>query len=224
MKKVLVLVLGLTLVGSLSLAQLTPGNPPGGGPGRPPVNSNQQQMLEQLDIAKYEIRSALQAAGLTGGNMTISSYLNSAISRIDFVQSQIRNTNSYPPTYPGNPGNPGYPGNTIACYNGICVNDLVYKGNSYSQGAKVLAMDINRRIATIKSVSSGSVFDENLDQLHATRGCIGRVCVGSLVYRGSTYSMGATVLGVNSFKNTVTVKSRSSGNLFEENVYSLTVN
>ncbi len=200
MKKSLIIGLVLSFVSSLSLAQLTPGPSHGG---------SSAQLIQDLDVAKYDIRSTLQFLSSSGGmSNTVSAYLNDAIQRIERVQHQL---NSSGPVI-----NP-------PVYGSLQVGDLVYKGTEYSQGAKVQGINQAQGRATIKSVYSGNIFTESISDLYLTRGCIYNVCVGSKVYKGSEYSQGAVVLAVNTTLQKAVIKSVYSGNLFVEDASNLDV-
>ena len=95
----------------------------------------------------------------------------------------------------------------------ICPGETVYKGSSYSSGATILGVNQFKNTVTVRSNYSGNNNTENVTDLYITRGCIGHVCVGNVVYKGSSYSSGATVLAINPHQGTVTVKSNYSGNL-----------
>jgi hypothetical protein len=199
--KSLIAGLVLSLVSTVSFAQLTPG--PGHGGSNP-------QLIQELDVAKYDIRSTLQFLSSSGGlSNTASAYLNDAIQRIERVQQQL-GSSSGPIVNP-------------PVYGSLQVGDLVYKGTEYSQGAKVQGINQAQGRATIKSVYSGSVYTESISELYLTRGCIYNVCVGSKVYKGSEYSQGAMVLAINTNKGSVVIKSVYSGTLYVESVSSLDV-
>lgn len=103
----------------------------------------------------------------------------------------------------------------------VCPGDIVYKGSDYAQGATVMGVNPYRKTATVRSNFSGNNASENVLDLYVTRGCLDRVCVGDLVYKGSDYNQGATVVAINPHKNLLTVKSVFSGNLAVESVRSI---
>lgn len=105
----------------------------------------------------------------------------------------------------------------------ICPGETVYKGSSYSSGATILGVNQFKNTVTVRSNYSGNNNTENVTDLYITRGCIGHVCVGNVVYKGSSYSSGATVIAINYQNRTVTVKSNYSGNLNVEDPRNLDV-
>lgn len=109
------------------------------------------------------------------------------------------------------------------CVRDVCVGDVVYKGSEYTLGAKVLAVSRISRTAAISSIKSGALFLEDALQLYTSKGCISDVCVGDVVFKGSEYSLGARVVGLNTELNKATVMSIRSNALFAEDILSLTV-
>ncbi|MBY0412522.1 MAG: hypothetical protein K2Q18_00080, partial [Bdellovibrionales bacterium] len=93
----------------------------------------------------------------------------------------------------------------------ICNGDLVYKGANYSQGAKVVGENPYAGQVTVRSVSSGSLYTENVQELDVAQGCFGDFCVNDRVYKGSNYSQGASIIAINYIKQTLTLRSVSSG-------------
>ncbi|MBC7458957.1 MAG: hypothetical protein H7235_11800 [Bdellovibrionaceae bacterium] len=200
MKKSLIIGLVLSFISAVSFAQLTPG--PGHGGSSP-------QLIQELDVAKFDIRSTLQFLGSSGGGSnTVNAYLNDALQRIERVQQALNSSGPImnPPVYVD-----------------LQVGELVYKGTEYSQGAKVQAINQIQGRASIKSVVSGNVFSESISELFLTRGCIYNLCVGKKVFKGSEYSQGAMVVGINASKQQAVVKSVVSGNLFVEDAANLDV-
>jgi hypothetical protein len=195
----------LSLVSTVSLAQLSPGPGHGGHPSFPGLNA---QLVQELDVAKYDIRSTLQfLASSGGGSNTANAYLNDAIQRIERVQQALNSSSG--------------PVNPPPTYVNLQVGELVYKGTEYTQGAKVQAINASQGRATIKSVYSGSVYTVSISDLYLTRGCIYNICAGSKVYKGSEYTQGATVLALNSNLQKVVIKSLYSGSIYVEDVSNL---
>jgi len=110
---------------------------------------------------------------------------------------------------------------TSGCASNVCTGDLVYKGTSYSQGARVESLNFSKNFATVRSVVSGNLAQENLSDLYFTRGCLGSVCINDRVFKGSSYSQGATVLAINFSNYRATVRSVVSGNLSDDSIYEL---
>jgi hypothetical protein len=113
---------------------------------------------------------------------------------------------------------------TRGCIDDVCVGDRVFKGSSYSLGADVVALNYGRSTLTVKSVASGNLAIENKSDLDVTKGCLGNICVNDLVFKGTSYSQGATVLAINTGSYRATVKSVASGNLASESIYDLMSN
>jgi ribosomal protein L24 len=109
------------------------------------------------------------------------------------------------------------------CIRNICVGDKVYKGTQFSQGAMVISINPGRNTATVQSVYAGNLSTTEITSLEVTHGCIDGICVGDVVYKGSTYSQGARVLAINYYSRTVTVQSVYAGNLATENPRDLDV-
>lgn len=105
----------------------------------------------------------------------------------------------------------------------ICPGDTVYKGSEYSRGGTVVGINPYRNTATVRSINSGNVFEENVADLDVAKGCVGPVCVGKRVWKGSEYSRGAVVRGVNPYHRSATVQSINSSNYFEESIGDLAV-
>jgi hypothetical protein len=210
MKKSLIVGLVLSFMSSLSFAQLTPG--PGHGGPKPPANpSLNAQLIQDLDVAKYDIKSTLQFLSSSGGlSSTANAYLNDAFQRIDRVQQALKSTG--PVVIDPGP-----------VYVDLQVGELIYKGVEYSQGAKVQAINQMQGRATVKSVASGNTFSELISELYLTRGCIYNLCVGKKVFKGAEYSQGATVLAINANLQKAIVKSVVSGNIFVEDAAQLDV-
>ncbi len=101
----------------------------------------------------------------------------------------------------------------------VCIGDTVYKGSSYTQGATVVAENPYSQQVTVRSNVSGNLVTENIVDLDLTRGCIGYVCVGQKILKGSSYSQGATVVGINHIRQSITVRSVVSGSLNVENPF-----
>ncbi len=106
---------------------------------------------------------------------------------------------------------------TRGCLDRVCVGELVFKGSEYTQGATVVAINPHKGLLTVKSVYSGNLAVESVRRIHMSRGCVHGICVGDKVYKGSEYTEGALVVGINHQEKTVTVKSVYSGNLQTEN-------
>jgi hypothetical protein len=199
--KSLIAGLVLSIVSTVSFAQLTPG--PGHGGSSP-------QLIQELDVAKYDIRSTIQFLSSSGHlSNTASAYLNDALQRIERVQQQL-GSSSGPIVNP-------------PVYGDLKVGELVYKGTEYSQGAKIQAINQMQGRAAVKSVVTGNIFSESISELFLTRGCIYNLCVGKKVFKGSEYSQGAIVLAINVNKQQAVVKSVVTGNIFVENTSSLDV-
>ena len=98
----------------------------------------------------------------------------------------------------------------------ICPNDVVFKGDDYIEGARVVAVNPRRQKVTVKSISSGILHVVAPDDLDITRGCTLGICVGDKVFKGDYYIEGARVVAVNPRRQKVTVKSISSGRLHVE--------
>lgn len=105
---------------------------------------------------------------------------------------------------------------TQGCLGEVCVGEKILKGSSYSQGANVVGINYSRQTLTVRSLVSGNLAVENLNDLEVTRGCIENLCVGDRVFKGTSYSQGADVQAINHYKRTVTVRSVVSGNLAVE--------
>ena len=90
-------------------------------------------------------------------------------------------------------------------------NDKVFKGDSYSQGAVVVGVNLVKRSVTVRSVLSGNLFVETPESLDVTRGCLSEICAGSRALkvnnRGSSVSREYIVLGINSFNYTATIQT-----------------
>lgn len=104
------------------------------------------------------------------------------------------------------------------CLGQLCVGTKVLKGSSYSQGANIIAINYYAQTFTVRSNSTGSMFVERGEDLDTTTGCIENLCIGEKVYKGSSYSQGANVIGFNYYRRTLNVRSNSSGSLFTENL------
>ncbi len=110
---------------------------------------------------------------------------------------------------------------TSGCSNNVCTGELVYKGTSYTQGARIEALNFSKGTATVRSVASGNLAQENLSDLYYAKGCLGTVCVNNRVFKGTAYSQGATVLAINFSTYRATVRSVASGNLSDDSIYEL---
>jgi hypothetical protein len=104
------------------------------------------------------------------------------------------------------------------CLGQLCVGTKVLKGSSYSQGATIIAINYYAQTLTVRSISTSSMFVERGEDLDVTNGCIENLCIGERVYKGNSYSQGATVIGINYYKRTVNVRSNSTSSLFSENL------
>ena len=97
---------------------------------------------------------------------------------------------------------------TNGCLRGVCVGDKVFKRAIYDQGARVIAINEFKKTVLVRSISNPKLLEnENPRFLDSTNGCVGEVCVGDLVFKGSTYSKGATVVALNKKDKTVLVRS-----------------
>ena len=97
---------------------------------------------------------------------------------------------------------------TNGCLRGVCVGDKIFKRAIYGQGAIVLAVNEFKKTVLVRSISNPKHLEnENPRFLDSTSGCVGEVCVGDLVFKGSTYSKGATVVALNKKDKTVLVRS-----------------
>jgi hypothetical protein len=105
---------------------------------------------------------------------------------------------------------------TRGCISSICVRDVVYKGTSFLRGAIVLAINSHKQTLTIKSNYSGDLSEQHYDDLEPVVGCLYGICVGDLVFKGSSFINGARVISINYQNRTVTVKSEYSGDLSVE--------
>jgi hypothetical protein len=110
---------------------------------------------------------------------------------------------------------------TTGCLGDICVGEKIYKGTNYSQGATVIGENISKNTLTVKSASTNSLYVENLTDVDVTKGCLGSVCVNDRVFKGTSYSQGATVLAINAAGYRATVRSISTGSLYSESIYDL---
>lgn len=105
----------------------------------------------------------------------------------------------------------------------ICPNDIVYKGVDYKEGARVIAVNPRKETVTVKSIYSGSMGVESLEDLSLTVGCVQGVCVGETIFKDDMYRSGARVVAVNPKQGTVVVKSVYSGSLEVENPLNLSL-
>jgi hypothetical protein len=80
-----------------------------------------------------------------------------------------------------------------------------------------------RNTVSVRSNNTGNVFSENVTDLAVAKGCLGAVCAGQTVYKGTEYSRGAKVMGLNPNRPSATVMSLNTSNLFEEALSSLDV-
>ena len=104
---------------------------------------------------------------------------------------------------------------TFACIelgsNQVCAGDLVYKGYSYPQGAKIINFNLDLKTVEVRSVSNPEIqTTEKLKDLDIPSGCIGEVCVGDKVFKRAIYVQGATVIAVNEDKKKVLVRSNQN--------------
>lgn len=227
MKKIVTIV-GIILSTSIVFAQAELQRPGDASARLAEARRGHDTKIQDLDSVINDIQAVMNLAQLQ--NPEIRRALRTAIFKIEDVQIKIYQeqngghnpvhpTDQNGPLVPGYPGQngPGYPGQSLSCPGNICVGDLVYIGIKYKQGGTVVAVNYNQRSATVRSNVSGSNYQESLDQLEATRGCIMGACVGDTIYSPvNNYSLGATVLAVNELNRTVTVKSNKTGNLFVE--------
>jgi hypothetical protein len=112
---------------------------------------------------------------------------------------------------------------TTGCTGRFCVNDLVYKGTDYSQGATIIAIHPSTGQVVARSNYNANLGVESVSDLYLTRGCIGKLCVDGLVYKGTDYSQGATIVAIQPNVNQVIVRSNYNGNLGIELASSLSV-
>ena len=105
----------------------------------------------------------------------------------------------------------------------ICVDDTVFKGSEYKNGAKVVAINSYENTITVRSVNNSKLFVERARDLDLTKGCLLGVCVDDTVFKGSEYKYGAKVVAINSHENTITVKSVNNSKLFVERARDLDV-
>lgn len=102
------------------------------------------------------------------------------------------------------------------CRGRICVGDLVFKDDEYSQGGIVESLNPNADLATVRSNSSNSSYSEPLSSLYTTFGCSRQICVGQRVYKGEEYSQGADVVAVHDRLENVVVRSVANQRLYVE--------
>lgn len=209
MKKSLIIGLVLSFVSSLSFAQLTPGPGHGGNP--PGIPGLGAQLSQDLDGAKYDIKSTLQFLSSSGGlSNTANAYLNDALQRIERVQQALKSSGG-PVIVNPQP------------FLDLQVGEIVYKGDYYSKGATVEAINQFQGRATVRSINAGTVSSESISDLYLTRGCIYNLCVGKKVFKGSYYSKGATVEAINTTLQKAVVRSINSGAISIEDVANLDV-
>ncbi len=110
---------------------------------------------------------------------------------------------------------------TTGCAGSVCIGELVYKGTSYSQGARIESINFSNSFVTVRSVVSGNLAQESLSDLYLAKGCLGTVCVNDRVFKGTSYSQGANVLAINSSSYRAVVRSVVSGNLSDDSIYEL---
>lgn len=110
------------------------------------------------------------------------------------------------------------------CVDQICVGDKVFPlswGHDY--GAQVIATDSQYgSMVKVKSNSSGSIFDVEIDNLALPHGCLSGVCVGQRVYpRDWGHALGAEVIAISARQGIFIIKSNSSGSIFKKTIYDL---
>lgn len=148
--------------------------------------------------------------------------LRTAIMKIENVEIKIMDSQGNGHSEgDGGHGHGGY-GDNLS-YGLAQVGDLVYLGTKYGLGATVVAVNVRNDRATVKSIKSGSIYSEVLSDLDVAKGCLELVCVGDVVYLGTKYGSGATVVALNYKTQLATVKSNRSGNLFVEDIMQLEV-
>lgn len=110
-----------------------------------------------------------------------------------------------------------------ACMNGVCTDDTIYMGDRFSSGARVLGVNLFQRTLTVQSKRNFELAKIRIEEAHLTKGCIGDVCVGDIVYKGDLFSSGANVIAINELNRSATVQSRRNFNLSLEKIRDLDV-
>lgn len=107
---------------------------------------------------------------------------------------------------------------TFACINvndaQICVGDKVYKGTIYPSGATVTRINSETNVVAVQTAFDKDpaelTFFENAADLDLTTVCLGEVCIGDKVYRGTIYKGGGEVVGINLATKKATVQLPNS--------------
>jgi hypothetical protein len=110
---------------------------------------------------------------------------------------------------------------TTGCVGSVCIGEIVYRGTQYSQGARIESINFSNSRVTVRSVFSGDLAQESLDDLFLAKGCLGTVCVNDHVFKGTSYSQGANVVAINTSTYRAVVRSVFSGNLSDDSIYEL---
>lgn len=116
----------------------------------------------------------------------------------------------------------------FACLEGangakICVDDIVYNGDLYPHGARVVAVDKNLNKARVGDIYYGYDKIASLRDLAQTSGCLQGICVRDQVVKGSIYPHGGKVIAINKSKKTITVKDIYYGSINNESARDLDV-
>lgn len=234
MKKLVTIVgLGLLLSTSAVFAQSEMQRPGDASAKLAEARRGRDTKIQDLDEVITDLQNIMNLRELQ--NPEIRRAMRSAIFKIEDVQIKIyqEQNGGHNPVHPTDQNGPIIPGNGHGqngpvvinqCPGNICIGDLVFQGTFFSKGGTLMAANYNQGTATVKSINAGSLHQVNLADLDASRGCVMGACVGDVIYSPArTYSQGATVLGINDAKRTLTVKSVSSGKLYVEDASTIQV-
>ena len=106
---------------------------------------------------------------------------------------------------------------TKGCVSGICIDDVVYNGIRYLNGARVVAVNPNYQTVVVRDPRYNTLHTENPIDLDVTKGCISGICIGDIFYNGSRYMNGARVVAVNLNSQIVVVRDPRYNTLHTEN-------
>lgn len=109
------------------------------------------------------------------------------------------------------------------CVASVCVGDKVFPSDwDHVYGGQVIAISMSDKKLFIKSNSTGKNYFKPVSQLAVPKGCMQGYCVGQKVYpRTWTHSYGGQIMAINKITSKFTVKSNSTGKVYEFDIYDL---